>query len=231
MPSIRRVLRATAATTVAAALGLAISASAAPATAVAAHITDPEAVSWTGFSAVAPGSSYAFTSVVFGKPVRWNPCEAIHWRSNTSRGPVGGLDVVKAAVASVAAATGTHWIYDGATTTVPRVAVLNKTTIAAQPIVIGWTDSASSDLLAGKPASTAGITRTLWFSASSDAGTIAATRGAVVALNRNTRLPLRGGVSWQTAITHEVGHVMGLAHSRSTEQVMAPTLSPGIAQL
>lgn len=230
MPS-TSVLRRTARATAFAAVGLALASTTTPAgttsaARVSAHLTGSDAVS-TAVATVVPGVSYAFTATFAGKPVRWNPCTAIHWRSNTSRGPAGGLDVIKAAVASVSGATATQWVYDGPTSTVPRVGVLRTTTTAPQAVVIGWTDAASSDLLAGRSASTAGMTRTVWFST----GTVAATRGAVVALNRASRIPLRGGVSWQTAITHELGHVVGLAHARAAAEVMAPVLSTGIALL
>lgn len=226
MPSIRSLTVAV----TSGALGLALMGGSVPASAMTAHMVDSEAV-MVGSSHVTPGYSYAFGAVMNGKPVRWNPCQSIHWRSNTSRGPKGGLGVLKSAVATIASATRTHWVYDGPTSRVPRVSVLNARSSAAQPVVLGWTDRYSSDLLSGRSASTAGMTRTLWFSSTSSHGTVSATRAAVVALNRASRLPLHGAVSWQTVATHELGHVMGLAHSRTSAEVMAPVLSTRISSL
>ena len=141
------------------------------------------------------------------------------------RAPLGGLDVLKAAVASVAASTGTTWVYDGTTTTAPTSAWLPKTPSTVKPVLIGWTDGTSSDLLRYKPAGVLGMTRTVWFGRTTSTGsTIAATRGAVIALDRTDRLPLRGAASWSAVALHELGHAMGLAHPRDTGELMNATL-------
>jgi hypothetical protein len=178
-------------------------------------------------------AQYRFSSLLDGSPVRWDPCTAIHWRSNTARGPVGGLDVLKAAVAKIGALTGTTWVYDGATTTAPSTAYLPKTpTTANKPVLLGWTDGTSSDLLAGKPAQVLGMTRTVWFGTDDGQGhRAAATRAAVVALDRTDRLPLRGAMSWSTTALHELGHVMGLDHPSDSRQLMASTLPAGATDL
>src|SRR4051794_25388611 len=71
-------------------------------------------------------SAYKFSPLLDGQPVRWDPCTPIHWTSNTVRGPRGGLDVLKAAVARISTQTGTTWVYDGATTTAPSSSYLPK---------------------------------------------------------------------------------------------------------
>ena len=177
-------------------------------------------------------ASYRFSSILDGAPVRWNPCQAIHWRANVARGPVGGLDVLKAAVAHIAGTTGTTWVYDGVTLTVPSTAYLPTTpTNINKPVVIGWTDGTASDLLRGKPAQVLGMTRTTWFGVDDGMGhRAAATRAAVVALDRTDNLPLRGAQSWSATALHELGHVMGLDHPADTRQLMAAIL-PNVATL
>jgi hypothetical protein len=171
-------------------------------------------------------TSYRFSSLLDGEPVRWDPCTPIHWRSNTARGPVGGLTVLKESVAKIAAVTGTTWEYDGATTTAPSTSYLPKTPAKAyKPVLLGWTDGASSDLLAGRPARVLGMTRTVWFGTDDGRGhRAAATRAATVALDRTDKLPLRGATSWSTTVLHELGHVMGLDHPTDGRQLMAATL-------
>jgi hypothetical protein len=171
-------------------------------------------------------SAYRFSSILDGQPVRWNPCQAIHWKANVARGPVGGLDVLKAAVGHIASVTGTSWVFDGTTATVPSTAYLPTTpSNTNKPVVIGWTDGTASDLLRGKPAQVLGMTRTVWFGVDDGMGhRAAATRAAVVALDRTDHLPLRGTQSWSATALHELGHVMGLDHPADSHQLMAATL-------
>lgn len=176
---------------------------------------------------------YAFSTVLGGKPVRWNPCAPIRWTSNTARGPAGGLTVLKASVARVAAITGTRWQYVGPTSKVPSSGYLPRTAAATYPpVLIGWTDAAASDLLRGRPRSTLGMTRTSWFGVQRpDGSKVAATRASVIALDRTDRLPLRGGTSWTAVTLHELGHAMGLAHVSSSRQLMASVLPRTLGDL
>ena len=185
-----------------------------------------------GVTAHAGGPGYAFASVLDGRPVRWNPCAPVRWTANLAGAPAGALDVLKSAVARVAAASGTHWVYAGPTTTKPTSAVLPKTARASYPpIVLGWTDS-SSDLLRGQPRGVLAMTRTAWFGVQKPNGPkVAAMRAAVIALDRTDRLPLRGAVSWQAVALHELGHAMGLAHVGDSRQLMATVLPRTLADL
>jgi hypothetical protein len=178
-------------------------------------------------------SDYKISTQLDGQPLRRDPCTAIHWRTRTERGPVGGLDVLKAAVAKIASVTGTTWVYDGATTTAPSTAYLPKSPSSGdRPVLLGWTDGASSDLLAGRPKAVLGMTRTVWFGTDDGKGhRVAATRAAAVALDRTDTLPLRGALSWSTTVLHELGHVMGLDHPADGRQLMAATLPAGATDL
>src|ERR671919_1647801 len=50
-----------------------------------------------------------------GRPVRWNPCEAIHYVVNASLAPPGSIEDVHEAVRRISAATGIVFVYDGLT--------------------------------------------------------------------------------------------------------------------
>lgn len=182
--------------------------------------------------AATTSTSYSFSTVLDGQPVRWNPCTTIRWTANVSRGPAGGLDVLKAAVARVAVLTGTSWEFVGTTGTTPAAGYL-PTSAQAQypPVLIGWTDGAASGMLAGQARSVLGMTRTAWFGVQTpDGKKIAATRGAVIALDRTDALPLRGASSWSTVALHELGHAMGLGHVADRTQLMASVL-PALTDL
>ena len=186
-----------------------------------------------GIRASAAGPGYAFSAVLDGRPVRWNPCAPVRWTANLSGAPAGGLAVLRAAVARVAAVSGTTWTYVGPTTTRPTSAVLPRSSRPTYPpVVIGWTDGAASDLLRGQPRSTLAMTRTAWFGVQKpDGSKVAALRSAVIALDRTDRLPLRGAVSWQAVALHELGHAMGLAHVGDTRQLMATVLPRTVTDL
>jgi hypothetical protein len=173
-------------------------------------------------------TSYTFSTVLDGKPVRWDPCTPIRWTADTTRGPAGGLDVLAAAVARVAAVTGTTWEYVGASTTAPTGGYLpTRAQSSYPPVLIGWTDGASSDLLAGQAGTVLGMTRTAWFGVQlPDGSRIAATRAAVIALDRTDPLPLTGANSWSAVALHELAHVMGLGHVGDRTQLMASILPP-----
>lgn len=194
--------------------------------------TTAAAAQGTAAGSTTGSTSYTFTTVLDGSPVRWDPCTPIRWTANVSRGPAGGLDVLKGAVARVAALTGTTWEFTGSTTTDPAVAYL-PTQPQAQyaPVLLGWTDGASSDLLAGQAPSVLGMTRTAWFGVQTAEGRkIAATRAAVVALDRTDALPLSGPNSWSAVALHELAHTMGLGHVSDGSQLMASVL-PAVSDL
>lgn len=204
---------------------------------VAAHLSEPASITLGATATVTTASArlgrdYAFGSLLAGKPVRWNPCAPIRWTSSTARGPKDGLTVLKAAVAKIAATTGTTWVYAGEKATVPSSAYLPRTPRSTYPPVhIGWTDAAASDLLRGKPRNVLGVARTAWFGVTYKGVTSAATRAAVVALDRTDSLPLRGPGSWSSVALHEIGHAFGLDHPTSTAQLMAATLPRNLAGL
>ena len=175
-----------------------------------------------------PAPAFAFSTVLDGRPVRWDPCAPIRWTANTSQGPAGGLAVLQESVNRIAQLTGTTWTYVGPSSATAASGHLPKRSQEQYPpVLLGWTDAARSDLLAGQPRAVLGMTRTAWFGVQrADGSKVAAIRTAVVALDRTDRLPLRGRTSWKALVLHELGHVMGLAHVADRNQLMASVLPP-----
>ena len=181
--------------------------------------------------ATAAGAAFRFSTLIEGKPVRWNPCAPIHYRIRTVGAPAGGVAAVNSAVARIAQATGTHWVLDGPSSATPTTGWLPQSASQTQPVLIGWTDAAHSDLLRGQARSVLGVTRTAWFGHTSAVGTVVAIRGAVIALDRTDRIPATGGESWRSVTLHELGHAMGLDHAGSSGELMYPVLGSRLRDL
>jgi hypothetical protein len=193
-------------------------------------MSEPEPV-LAGTATSSTRQLYKFSSVLAGKPVRWNPCAPIHWRFRAANAPRGGFYVVKAAIARVQRATGIRFVYDGLSASVPSTRWLPTTTAKVPPVLIGWTDGSHSDLLRGVPSGVLGVTRTAYFGTTVNGVQVAATKAAVIALDRTDRLPLTGSVSWSAVLQHEMGHVMGLDHVGNARQLMYPMLQRSLLNL
>lgn len=206
------------------ALGLAlVFAPGSPSSAAAVHLSpmDPAVTATTTTSSTA---LYKFTTVLNGRPVRWNPCQSIHWRFYVPNHPTGSFQITEAAITRVSQATGIKFVYDGLSYSVPTTSYLPSSVATIKPLVIGWTDGSHSDLLRGQPSTILGMTRTAYFGATVGGVQLAATKAAVIALNRYARLPLTGGLSWKSVILHEMGHAMGLDHVLNTHEIMYPVM-------
>ena len=205
-------------------------AASAPAAVETRHLSAPDPVI-AGLVSPAVGSAYTLGDVLNGVPIHWNPCAAIHWQFRPAGAPTGGLTIIKQSIAQIASITGTRWVYDGTVSAVPSTSWLPATSSEARPLLIGWGDAATSDLLRGKPAGVLGVTRTAWFGMTRDGVTAASIKAAVVVLDRTDRLPLTGPVSWRTVVLHEMAHAMGLDHAGSSAQLMYPVLSRSLSGL
>jgi hypothetical protein len=186
---------------------------AAPATtATAPNLAAEHATSYSFMSETAPGS-----------PIRWNPCNTVHWVFNPANAPAGGLTAVQSAIARVAQATGLSFTYDGPTTATPTGSYLDAQSASAgfSPLLVGWSTPSASTLLANQPASLVGMDQTIWARPATGATHIVS---GVVALNANVNARTSGANSWFTFALHEVGHAVGLGHTSDATQIMAPTI-------
>jgi hypothetical protein len=93
------------------------------------------------------------------------------------------------------------------------------------PVLLGWTDGASSDLLAGQPRTVPrhdphGVVRRQ----APDGSKVAAIRSAVVALDRTDSCRCAAAPPGRRWSCTSSGHVMGLAHVEDRSQLMATVL-------
>src|SRR5919106_3133618 len=98
-----------------------------------------------------PGTDFAFLSrTSSGGPVRWNPCEPIHYVVNASLAPPGSVADVHEAVESISAATGIAFEYERITDEEPtayREAFQpDRYGDRWVPVLIAWADPNVSDI-------------------------------------------------------------------------------------
>lgn len=176
--------------------------------------------------ATARTSSFAFLHVEQGAPVRWNPCTPVPWTFNPAGAPAGGLAAVQAALGELSDRTGLSFSYQGTSSSVPSSAYLRQTWQHFRPLLVGWSTSGATDLLAGRGTSTVGVTKVLWTGSFDTDGTNRTQiASGAVAFNGAVRAPRSGGGSWTTYALHELGHAVGLAHVADGSQVMNPVIA------
>ena len=95
-------------------------------------------------------SDYKFLAVIGGKPVRWNPCQPIHYTIDAGAAPQGSVDDVYEAIRRISSATGITFVYDGPTTEVPQrdrpPYEPDRYGNRWAPVVIAWVSPSQTDI-------------------------------------------------------------------------------------
>ncbi len=173
------------------------------------------------------GSSdeYRFLAFANGKPVRWNPCQPIHYVVNVQEAPAGSFEDVQEAVGRVSADTGIRFIFDGSTQEVPQA---DRSPFLPQvygdrwaPVVIAWAfENQTTIPFQQGDDHYAAVAKPL---APPD-GTPQFVSGWVVINAADHNPPGWGSPSDQgPTVLHELGHVMGLDHVNSQAELMEPS--------
>jgi hypothetical protein len=173
------------------------------------------------------GSSdeYRFLAFANGRPVRWNPCQPIHYVVNVSEAPDGSLEDVQEAVSRVSADTGIRFVFDGPTQEIPQQ---DRQPSLPQlygdrwaPVVISWAYENQTTIPFHQGENHyAAVARPL---APSD-GTAQFVSGWVVINAADSNPPGWGSPADQgPTVLHELGHIMGLDHVNSNAELMEPS--------
>jgi hypothetical protein len=159
---------------------------------------------------------------VDGGPLRWNPCDTIHYVVNAAAAPEGSIEDVHEAVRRVSRVTGITFVYDGPTDELPtrRRLPLQRDRYGDgwAPVLIAWVDPDDTDISFERDGDTAAAVAAPARPLTGEELFVS----GFIAMNADDPNP--PGFAWPGAqgpvLLHELGHVMGLAHVPTAGEIM-----------
>jgi hypothetical protein len=157
-------------------------------------------------------------------PVRFNPCEPIHYVVNAALAPPGAVDDLQEAIRRLEAASGLTFVNDGPTneraeTSRPRIQPERYGPRWA-PVLIAWDHGErfrmdATNPAGGQPAPVNTVTVTGVLIVNVDA----------LADGRPLANGFGPGTTWGRVFMHELGHLVGLGHVARSDQIMFAELA------
>jgi hypothetical protein len=175
-------------------------------------------------SGVEPPIDYSFLEVRPGgcQPVRFNPCEPIHYVLNTTLAPPGAVEDLEAAIEKVEVATGMTFVNDGLT---DEPGSANRDVAQTQrygnrwaPVLVVWDHGGKYEMASDNPAGG----RSFQVDGVLVSGVLIVNVDTFIQDGGSGR-PENGfgpGASWGRIFLHELGHVVGLGHVARSDQIM-----------
>jgi hypothetical protein len=176
--------------------------------------------------AVGPQGDFSYILTTGDDPVRWNPCEPIHYVLARDGLTPGALDDVRGAIARISDATGISFTYDGLTDEQP-----SRARNAYQPgrygdrwapVLIAWVHPDETDIPFSDEGHDAAAVASPQLPEAAAADVFVSGWVAVDVEDPNPSgfaLPgMQGPV-----VLHELAHVLGLAHAESAGNLMEPS--------
>ena len=185
-------------------------------------------------AAGAADSSHSFIATnQDGSPVTFDPCRPIHYVVQSTAAPADSDPLITEAIERISAATGLQFIPDGVTTEAPTAERANfqpdRYGDRWAPVLIAWSNPTEFNSLAGSVIGVASSEPV-----ETDGGERALVSGQVAldTAQLSELLQYNGGRSIAVAtITHELAHLVGLAHVDDPQQLMYPSARPLVTNL
>ena len=185
------------------------------------------AIILTTFAVVLPpGFAASFSPMMRdpgGTPIRWNPCEPIHYVVNLENAPESATADVTRAMQRIENASGLSFVFDGSTDEVPS---LDRESYQPArygdvwaPVLIGWVRDGDNEVGLELPELGLGVPIPMRDSS----GRYSYVSG-IVAINADYEAPpgFASTTDHGSLVLHELGHLVGLGHVSSPEEVMYP---------
>jgi hypothetical protein len=166
-------------------------------------------------------------------PVRWNPCEPIHFVINSEKATPTGVDDVHEAFARIGQATGMTFVYDGPTDEHDRrhhAYLPRRYGERWAPILVRWISQPARGTV-----QVLGSGFPIQSGDSYVSGVLSLNRVAVSApgMSLGGGFGNKGGagaigphgVTWGRVILHELTHMLGLGHVKDVSQLMYPEIT------
>jgi hypothetical protein len=180
----------------------------------------PGAVAGTGTG------GYTVLNQQNGKPITWDPCQAIHFVVRPDGAPPGGRVLLDEAMAEISKDTGLYFMDDGTTTEAPSTRRnpyqpdrYDKSAWA--PVLISWSNPAEYPGLAGDVIGLAGPVALTGKNAHIVSGEVVFDAPDIARVEGYPD----GATYAYDVMLHELGHLVGLGHIDDPNSVMNPVTS------
>lgn len=173
-----------------------------------------------------PGFAASFSPMMRdpgGTPIRWNPCEPIHYVTNLENAPASATADVARAVQRIEKASGLTFVFDGPT---DEPLSLERQSYQPErygetwaPVLIGWVRDGDNDVGLKLPELGLGVP----FPVRGETGEYSYVSG-LVAINADFDAPpgFASTTDHGSLVLHELGHLVGMGHVSASEEVMFP---------